>query len=100
MVQLMPLHPKTSSSLASFKSRVFTSLVPAKPGCPGKEVIKLVNSSSNQGKTHNNVKEFTITWQEVQINSLPLSYQNNNSYCRTFKALNLQLLNSSTLKDF
>jgi len=51
MVQLMPLHPKTSSSLASFKFRVFTSLVPAQPGCPGKEVIKLVNSSSDQGKT-------------------------------------------------
>jgi len=37
MVQLMPLHPKTPSSLASFKSRL-VYLVLAYPGCPGKEV--------------------------------------------------------------
>ena len=41
MVQLMPLHPKTPSSLAPFKSRlVFTFLVPAYPGCPGKEAAR------------------------------------------------------------
>ena len=34
-------HPKTPSSLASFKPRlVFTFLVPAYPGCPGKEAVK------------------------------------------------------------
>ena len=43
MVQLMPLHAKTPSSLASFKSRlVFTCLVPAYPGCPGKQAVKVV----------------------------------------------------------
>jgi len=43
MVKLMPLHPKTTSSLASFKSKmVFTFLVLAYPGCPGKEAIKQV----------------------------------------------------------
>ena len=41
MVQLMPLPPP--SSLASLKSRmVFTFLVPAYPGCPGKEAVKWV----------------------------------------------------------
>ena len=45
MVQLMPLHPKTASSLASFKYSTqtgFTFLVPAYPGCPGKQVVKWV----------------------------------------------------------
>ena len=43
VVQLMPLHPKTSSSLASFKSRlVFTFPLPAYPGCREKEVVKWV----------------------------------------------------------
>ena len=43
MVQLMPLHPQTPSSFASFKSRlVFTFLVPAYPGFPGKEAVKRV----------------------------------------------------------
>jgi len=37
MVQLMPLHPKTPSSLASFQSRL---VLPAYPDCPGKEAIK------------------------------------------------------------
>ena len=36
MVQLMPLHPQTLSSLASFQSR----LVLAYPGCLGKQTIK------------------------------------------------------------
>jgi len=35
-VQLMTLHPQTPSSFVSFKS----SLVPAYPGCPGKEAVK------------------------------------------------------------
>ena len=40
MVQQMPMHPKTPSFLASFKSRLFvTFLVPVYPGCCGKEVI-------------------------------------------------------------
>jgi len=40
MVQLMPLHPKTPSSLASFKSRLVLSfLVLAYPGCAGKETV-------------------------------------------------------------
>jgi len=43
MVQLMTLHPKTPSSLASFKSRlVFIFLIPAYPGCPEKEAVKRV----------------------------------------------------------
>jgi len=43
MVQLMPLHPKTPSSLVSFKIQAgFTFLVPAYPGCPGKEAVKRV----------------------------------------------------------
>jgi len=43
IVQLMPLYPKTPSSLASFKSRlVFTFLVPAYTGCPEKEAAKRV----------------------------------------------------------
>jgi len=42
MVQLTPL--PSPSSLASFRSRllVFTFLVLAYPGCPGKEAIKSV----------------------------------------------------------
>jgi len=48
MVQLMPLHPKTPSSLASFKSRlVFTFLVPAYPGCPGKQAVERVSCRSS-----------------------------------------------------
>jgi len=47
MLQLMPLHPKTLSCLASFKSRL------AYPGCPGKEAVVVVaaaagSSSSSQ----------------------------------------------------
>ena len=43
IVQLMPLHPKTPSSLASFKSRlVFAFLVLSCPVCPGKEAVKLM----------------------------------------------------------
>jgi len=43
MVQLMALHPKNPSSFASFKSRlVLPLLVPAYPGCPGKEAVKRV----------------------------------------------------------
>ena len=42
MVQLMPLHPKTSF-LASFKSRlVLPFQLLAYPGCPGKEAVKRV----------------------------------------------------------
>jgi len=44
MVQLMPLPPplppKTPLSLAPFKSRLVTFLIPAYPGCPGKEAIE------------------------------------------------------------
>ena len=40
MVQLMPLHRKTPPSLASFKSRLVLPLVPAYPGCPGKEAVR------------------------------------------------------------
>jgi len=41
MVQLMSLHPKTPSTLASFKFRlVFSFLVPAYAGCSGKEAVK------------------------------------------------------------
>jgi len=44
MVQLMPLHTETPSYLASFKFRlVFVFLVPAYPGCPGKEAVKRVS---------------------------------------------------------
>jgi len=39
MVQLMPLHPETPSSLASCG---FAFLVLAYPVCPGKEAIKQV----------------------------------------------------------
>jgi len=40
-VQLMPLHPKTPQSLASFKSRlVLPFWYRAYPGCPGKEAVK------------------------------------------------------------
>ena len=43
MVQLMPMHPKSPSSFASFKSRlVFIFLVTAYPGFSGKEVFKRV----------------------------------------------------------
>jgi len=43
MVQLMPVHPKSPSSFASFKSRlVFIFLVTAYPGFSGKEVFKRV----------------------------------------------------------
>ena len=42
MVQLMPLHSRTSSSLALFKKTGFTFLVPACPGCPGKGTAKQV----------------------------------------------------------
>ena len=44
MVQLMPLHPKTPSSLVSLKLRLVLPgfLVPAYPGCPGKEAVKRV----------------------------------------------------------
>jgi len=39
MVQLMPLHPETLSSLASFKSSWFYLSGTAYPGCPGKEAV-------------------------------------------------------------
>ena len=43
MVQLMPLHPKTPSSLASFKPRlVLCFWLPVYPGFPGKEAVKQV----------------------------------------------------------
>ena len=43
VVQLIPLHPKTPSSLASFKYVLaFVLLIPAYPGCPEKEAIKRV----------------------------------------------------------
>ena len=41
MVQLMPRHPKTPTSLASMQTG-FAFLVPAYQDCPGKEAIKLV----------------------------------------------------------
>jgi len=42
MVQLMLLYPKTPSSLALLKSSpAFTALVPAYPGCPRKEAVKM-----------------------------------------------------------
>jgi len=44
-VQLMPLHPKTASSLALFKYSTqtgFTFLVPSYPGFPGKQLVKWV----------------------------------------------------------
>ena len=48
VVQLMPLYPKTPSSLASFKSRlVLHFLVPAYPGCPGKRPLNGYSSSSS-----------------------------------------------------
>ena len=42
IVQLTPLHPQTTLSLASFKSRLhgFTFLVLAYLGCTGKEAVK------------------------------------------------------------
>ena len=43
LVQLMPLHRKTPSSLATFKSRlVLPFLVLSYPGCPEKEAVKWV----------------------------------------------------------
>jgi len=43
VVQLMPLLPKTPSSLASFKLETdCTFLVLANPGCPGKEAVQWV----------------------------------------------------------
>ena len=45
LVQLMPLHPQTASSLASFKSRLvlpFWYQLNQDKGCPEKEAIKLV----------------------------------------------------------
>jgi len=42
IVQLMPQHPKTPTSLTSFKSRLVTPLVPAYPVGPGKEADKQV----------------------------------------------------------
>jgi len=42
MVQLMPLHPKTSSTLPNLNSDGFTFLVLAYPGCPEKEAMKLM----------------------------------------------------------
>jgi len=61
MVQLMPLHPQTPSSHASFKSRlVFTFLVPTYPGCPGKEAINRCSSSSSSSSICNmHVSEHT-----------------------------------------
>jgi len=43
MVQLIPMHPKTPSFLASFKSiqvLPFRYQQTAYPGCPGKEAVK------------------------------------------------------------
>ena len=42
MVQLMPLHPKTSSSLALFKSRLVYLSATSLPRLPGKEAVKWV----------------------------------------------------------
>ena len=42
IVQLMPLHPQTPSSLASFKSRLVYLSGTAYTGCPGKEAVKRV----------------------------------------------------------
>ena len=42
MVQLMPLHPKTPSSLASFKSRLVLPSSTGLPRLPGKEAVKQV----------------------------------------------------------
>jgi len=43
MVQLMPLHPKTPSSLVSYKSNSgFSFLVSVYPGCRGKQAIERV----------------------------------------------------------
>jgi len=42
MVQLMPLHPKTPSSRHIWIQTGFSFLVPAYPGCTGKEAVKRV----------------------------------------------------------
>ena len=47
MVQLMPLHPKTPSSLASFKSRLALHFSTGLPRCPRKEAVKGCSSSSS-----------------------------------------------------
>ena len=44
MVQLLPVHPKIPASLASFKFR----LVPAYPGCFGKEAINNNNNNNDR----------------------------------------------------
>ena len=50
IVQLMPLHPKTPSSLASFKSKLrFTLLVPAYPVVLEKKPLNGCSSSSLYG---------------------------------------------------
>ena len=46
MVQLMPLHPKTPSPLASFKSRLVLPFW--YPGYLGKEAVNGCNSSSEE----------------------------------------------------
>jgi len=45
MVQLMPLHPKTPSSLALFKSRLVLPFGTTYSGCPEKEAINYLNRS-------------------------------------------------------
>ena len=40
MVQLIPLHPKTLSSRLIQIQTGSTCLVPAYPGCPGREAVK------------------------------------------------------------
>ena len=42
MVQLMPPHPKTPSSLASFKSRLVYLSGTGLPSCLGKKAVKRV----------------------------------------------------------
>ena len=49
MVQLMSLHPKTPSSLASFKSRVVLSFLYRLTQAVLKEAVKSINQSINQG---------------------------------------------------
>ena len=48
MVQLMPLHPKTPSSLPYLG---FTFLVPAYPGYPGKEAVNLNGCGSSNSSS-------------------------------------------------
>ena len=50
MVQLMPLHSKPPSSLASFKSRLV--LVLAYPGCRGKRPLNRSSTSSSFKLSH------------------------------------------------